>query len=381
MNKRRFWTTLAIVTLLAPFVGGCGDRADNEVRIGIIAPLTTDLAYVGESTLEAAELAVGEVNTEGGLEIAGERYEVILIVEDSEDSAEVATAAARKLINQEEIVALIGPQASRNAIPVARVAEDSQIPMISPWSTNPETTAQKSYVFRIAFVDDFQGQVMARFAMEDLQVTRAAVLYDVASVYNRGIAEIFREVFESAGGDVVAFETYTTGEEDFREALARVKESDAQVLYLPNYPQEVRLQAQQAAALGLEIPIIGSDSWGGMTLEEGAAVEGSYFSTHWYSGSDDAQAQNFVAAYEEAYGREPDDIAALTYDAMKMLFQTIESQDSIDPTAIRNGLNSLERYVGVTGQMEYRGTGDPVKSAVVLQIVDGVPQFYRLVNP
>ena len=232
-------TVILTLTLILIILGliACGPQPtqETEIRIGVIAPLSGDIANVGQSTVEAAELAVQKVNDAGGLDVGGRKQKVVLVIEDNQDKAEVAVSAAQKLINQENVVAIVGPQASRNAIPVSNVAENAHIPMVSPWSTNPETTAGKQYVFRVAFIDPFQGRVMARFAIEEFGAQKAGVLYDVASAYNKGIAEIFKQVFEEAGGQVVAFESYTTGEQDFSRQLENIRDSGAEVLFLPNY--------------------------------------------------------------------------------------------------------------------------------------------------
>lgn len=379
--RARFVLMWGLCLLLG--LAACGPqlRQETEIRIGVVAPLTGDIANVGQSTLEAAQLVVQGVNDAGGLDVGGRKQKVVLVIKDNQDKAEVAVSAAQSLINQESVVAIVGPQASRNAIPVANVAESAHIPMISPWSTNPETTAGKQYVFRVAFIDPFQGRVMARFAIEELRVHKAAVLYDVASAYNKGIAEIFKQVFEEAGGQVVAFESYTTGEEDFSQQLARIRDNGAEVLFLPNYYNEVPSQAEQARQMGINVPLIGSDTWGGVEPADRQELEGAFFSTHYAPDIANEQAQAFIETYRQVYSRVPDDVAALTYDAFGLLFQAIQSQGQADPESIRNGLSSIERYTGVTGTMEYRGTGDPVKSAVVLQIQEGDFVFYKLASP
>ncbi len=353
----------------------------EELKIGLIAPITGSIPAVGQSTVNAAELAVSEINEAGGLQVGDVQYTVTLVIEDNEDRAEAAVTAAQKLINQENVIAIIGPQASRNAIPAATVAENSRIPMISPWSTNPDTTAGKEYVFRTAFIDPFQGRVLARFTIEDLDINKAAILFDEASAYNRDIAAIYREVFEETGGEVVAYETYTTGETDFTQQLANIKDAGADILFLPNYYEEVLLQAQQVRDLDLEIPILGGDSWGTMPVADRSALDGSYFSTHYSTDIASENAQAFIEKYEEAYGELPDDVAALTYDAFGMVFAAINSQDDADPESIREGLSALGRYEGVTGEIEYKGSGDPVKSAVILQIVGDEFKFFKLANP
>ena len=382
MSKKLF-ALVVLMSVIAAALAGCApqDQKIDEIRIGVIAPITGGIPNVGKSTVEAAQMAAQEINDAGGLEVAGKKYTVTLVIEDDQDKAETAVAVAEKLINQEYVVALIGPQASRNAIPVSNVAEKAHIPMISPWSTNPDTTTDKQYVFRVAFIDPFQGQVMARFSFEELNATKAAVLYDVASSYNKGIAEIYRQVFEAAGGKVVAFESYTTGETDFTKQLGKIKNSGAQVLFLPNYENEVPLQAEQARQIGLDIPIIGSDAWGTIAPENRAALEGAYFSTHYAPDIADEPARTFIENYTKLYGHTPDDVAALTYDAFGLLFQAIQSQGLAEPEAIRTGLAGIESFLGVTGNMKYSGSGDPIKSAVVLRVVNGEFVFYKLATP
>ncbi len=382
MQKRKIVAQVVLLALILVMLASCGKPAEEKtIKIGVIAPITGSIPIVGQSTVNAAQLAAREVNDAGGLEVGGQKLKVELIIEDNQDKKETAVNAAQKLINQSGVVALIGPQASRNAIPVAVVAEEAHVPMISPWSTNPETTAGKKYVFRAAFIDPFQGRVMARFAIEELKAEKAAVLYDVASEYNRGIAEIFRQVFSEAGGQVVAFESYTTGETDFRAQLTAIRNAGAQVLFLPNYYNEVPTQVRQAREIGVQATIIGSDSWGQIEAADLAEMEGMYFSTHYAPDIASPTAPKFIAAYQAAYGQVPDDVAALTYDAFGLLFQAIRSQGKFDPESIRNGLASISRYEGVTGTMEYKGSGDPIKSAVILQIKDGRFQFYRLAEP
>ena len=373
---------LMLLALALLVLVSCGKPpVEQTIKIGVIAPLTGSIPAVGQSTVNAAQLAVREVNDAGGLEVGGQKLKIELFIEDNQDKKETAVGVAQKLINQTGVVALIGPQASRNAIPVAAVAEEAHVPMISPWSTNPQTTAGKRYVFRAAFIDPFQGRVMARFAVEELKAEKAAVLYDVASEYNKGIAEIFKQVFEEAGGRVVAFESYTTGETDFRPQLTAIRDAGAQVLFLPNYYNEVPSQVRQARELGVQAAIIGSDSWGQIEAADLAEMEGMYFSTHYAPDIASPAAQKFISAYQAAYGQLPDDVAALTYDSFGLLFQAIRSQGKADSESIRNGLASISHYEGVTGVMEYKGSGDPVKSAVILQIKGGRFQFYRLAEP
>jgi len=319
----------------------------------------------------------------GGVTVGAKKFPVRLFVEDNEDKAESAAAAAQKLISQNNVLAILGPNASGNAIPAARICEDAGVIMISPWSTNPKTTESKKFVFRACFIDDFQGRVMAKFAREQLQAQTAAVLYDVASEYNKGIAEFFKKFFEADGGKVVGFESYTKDDKDFSSQLTLIKAANPGVLFLPNYYNEVPLQAQQARRLGLACPIIGSDSWGSQELLTLGArdLEGSYFSTHYAPDIATETAQKFIQTYEAKYGKKPDDVAALTYDAGGLLLAALTKAGSLERPKVREALASIQEFQGVTGKMQFQDTGDPIKSAVILQIKDGQFRYFSTVQP
>jgi len=378
----RKWTRVWVVTfLLIGIVAGAA--AAQEIVVGLNAELTGSIPVVGQSSRNGAQLAVDEINAAGGLEVGGRRYTIRLIVEDNKDDAASAVAATTKLITQNQVIAVIGPNASRNAVPAAQIAENFRTPMISPWSTNPTTTAGKRYVFRAAFIDDFQGEVVAAFARNNLGAQTAAVLFDIASEYNKGIAEVFRRSFEALGGRVVAWETYTTGDRDFSSQLTNIRAANPDVLFLPNYYSEVPLQVQQAQRLGIKATFIGSDSWGFAELLTlgGSALEGSYYTTHYAADIATPKAQAFIAAYEARYGSKPDDVAALTYDSMHMLFHALQKAGRVDREAVRNALASITDFEGVTGTMRFEGTGDPIKSAVVVQIKDGQFRYFDSVAP
>ncbi len=385
---KRLSILMLAVMLLGTILAACQPAAPTTIKIGLNAELTGGIPVVGESCKNAAELAVKEINDAGGLEVGGKKYMIELLTEDNEDKAESAAAAAQKLVTA-NVLAMIGPNASRNAIPAAVVAESSKMVMISPWSTNPKTTiveetgAPKQFVFRAAFIDDFQGVVAAKFAMDQLKTAKPAVLYDVASEYNKGIAEVYKKTLEENGITVVSFETYTTGDKDFSAQLTKIKEAGADSLFLPNYYSEVPLQVQQARRVGFTGSILGSDSWGNLELISlcGADCEGLFFTTHYASDIATPKAQAFIQAYEAAFGKTPDDVAALTYDSFGMLFQAIQAAGKIDRQAVRDAVASITLYEGVTGNMQFKGTGDPVKSAVILQIKDGKFTYFATANP
>lgn len=386
--RRRISRRMAIGWLLVGLTIGCTQQLARQnqaqlynIRIGVVASLTGDASASGQSTVRGAELAVEEMNKMGGLKVGDRRYGVALTIEDDQDEVDVAVNVVRKLIYRDNVVAIVGPQLSRNAIPVAKFVESVQIPMISPLSTNPETTKNKRYVFRASFIDSFQGQVMAQFTLNELQAQTAAVLYDIASPYNQGIADVFKQVFEAEGGQVVAFETYTTGERDFRRQLSKIQQQNPDVLFLPNYSHEVALQVQQAHQLGIQTTLLGSDSWGTLGLDNRKDLEGAFYSNQYSPDTTNISTQAFIERYQQIYQTEPDTAASVTYDSLNLLFKAIQSQRALDSESIRQGLSELGRYDGVTGTIEYQGTGDPMRSVIILQLKNGQPVFYQQVDP
>ena len=385
-------TTILFFSLLVVslFLFGCADEDASVIKIGVIAELTGDIPAVGASCRNAAELAVAEINETGGIQLADRKYPVKLIIEDNAGKADQSASSAQKLITQQNVTAIVGPNASRYALPAAEIAETGKVLLITPWSTAPKATlnsktnASKKYVFRACFIDPFQGRVLAKFALDNLQLKNAAVLYDVASEYNKGIAEIFREVYEQNGGKVVAFETYTTNDKDFSSQLTKIKQAAPDVIFLPNYYSEVPLQIQQAKRLGITVPFIGSDSWGSEELLKlaGKDCEGYYFSTHYAADAATETTKNFIARYKTEYGTTPDDVAALTYDSFGLLWQALETAGKNDRQAVRDALAKIPQYKGVTGNMQFKeGSGDPVKSAVILKIKDGKFTWFANAEP
>jgi branched-chain amino acid transport system substrate-binding protein len=390
MSGRVIMLAALTAALLATGCGGEGEGKDNEIRIGVIAELTGDLAAVGASCRNAVELEARRVNETGGIEIGGRKRRVRLFIEDNGGKSDQSVATAQKLIAQDRVLAIIGPNASRCAVPAAEIAEASRVVMVSPWSTAPRLTldartgAPKKYVFRSGFIDPFQGGVIARFARETLAAGRAAVLYDVASEYNKGIAEVFKAAFTTGGGEVVAFETYTTGDKDFSAQLTKIKNANPDLVFLPNYYTEVPLQVQQAHRLGLaKVAFIGGDSWGSPELLQnaGGLFNGYYFSTHYAADAPTPPVQEFVAAYKAAYGSAPDDVAALSTDAFRLIMQALTAAGRPDRETLRAALAGIQDYDGITGRMRFNGTGDPVKSAVILRIENGAFRFHSRVEP
>ncbi len=362
-------------------LGGCGKGGDSSsIRVGLIAELSGELPAVGASSKNAALMAVEDVNKDGGVEMSGKRIPIKLIIEDNASKADQSAAAAQKLITQEDVVAFVGPNASLGAIPASEIAEGAHVLMITPWSTNPKTSLDarsgqaKKYVFRACFTDPFEGRVLARFALEHLKVKTAAALYDVSSEAPKSQSELFKKIFEEQGGKIVSFETYTTGDKDFSAQLTKILAQKPDLIFLPAYYNDVPLVVQQAQRLGLKVPFLGSDAWSSPDLIKlsGGAVEGNYFCNHYAVDDASPKAVKFIEAYKAKYGKAPDDVAALTYDAFGLLFQALKDSGKIERQSVRDAMARITGYDGVTGSMRFEnGSGDPVKSAVILQIKDG----------
>ncbi|HHN94541.1 MAG TPA: ABC transporter substrate-binding protein [Anaerolineae bacterium] len=391
MLKKITFVILALAMTL-PVLTSCGGGGGAQViKIGLDIPMTGDIAYVGTQSKRAAEMRVAEVNDAGGLDVGGKKYTIELIIEDNESKAESATAAATKLITQGGVLAIVGPQSSKQAVPTGEVCNENETPMISPWSTNPNTTLNRPWVFRACFLDPFQGPVIANFVTNEFGFTKAAVLYDVASDYPKGLAENFRDAWEKlhGAGSVVAFESFTTGDTDFSAQLTKIKGTDAEVLFTPQYYNEVPLIVKQAHELGLTQVIVGSDSWGDpKTLELcGDACEGLFFSTHYAAEGATGATKEFIDAYEAKYGETPGDVAALTWDAMGILLQAIQNTGGLtgdlakDRAAVKDALGQIKDYDGITGKMTFTPEGDPIKCAVIVQIKNGKFNFYDQACP
>ncbi len=377
---------VALMLLCSPAIGA------ETLKIGFDIPLTGDIPDVGESSKNAAEMLKATINDAGGLDVGGTKYMLDFVYEDNESKAESAVKAATKLITEDEVLAIIGPQASKQAVPAGGVANQYQTPLISPWSTNPNTTLDRPYVFRGCFLDPFQGPVAANFATDEFGAAKAAVLYDIASDYPKGLAEYFKAAFEKKHGEgsVVAFESFTTKDVDFSAQLTNIVKSGAEVLFVPQYYNEVPQIVEQARSLGWDKPIIGSDSWGSGDLMGlcGDMCKGYFFSTHYAAAGATGATKEFIDAYNAKYGKTPDDVAALTWDSTNILLEAIKNTGGLtgdlakDREAVKAALVQIKDFAGITGNMTFTPEGDPIKCAVVVKINEaGEYAFYKSVCP
>ncbi len=389
---RRSFRVIPAVFCAVLLMAGVSLSHAQVLKVGFNIELTGDIPKVGESSKFAAEMLKEKTNAAGGIKVGDKTYKVDFVYEDNEAKAESATSAALKLITQDQVVAVIGPNASKQAIPAGEVCNANKTPMVSPWSTNPKTTENRPYVFRACFLDPFQGPVAAKFVTEEFKAKKAAVLYDIASDYPKGLAEYFKKAFEEihGAGSVVAFETFTTKDKDFSAQLTKIVASGADVLFTPQYYDEVPLIVKQAQELGFKKPIMGSDSWGSAELMSlcGDACKGYFFSTHYAAAGAKGATKEFIDQYKAKYGYVPDDVAALTWDATRLLLQAVQNTGGLsgnlekDREAVREQLAKITDFDGITGKMTFKSHGDPVKCAVVVKISQsGEFEFFKSACP
>jgi branched-chain amino acid transport system substrate-binding protein len=395
--KTSYGGKLLKVAIIFCFIVGlvlfaCGPMEPETIKVGINAPLTGDIPKVGEDTKLAAQMWLEDVTAAGGIEVGGKKYKVELIIEDNESKAESAVKANTKLITEEDVLAFVGPQSSKQAIPAGGKANELGTPMVSPWSTNPDTTKDRPFVFRGCFLDPFQGPVVAKFIKNELGFKKAAVLYDVASDYPKGLAEFFKSAWEELNGpgSVVAYESFTTKDTDFSSQLTKINNSGAEFLFDPQYYNEVALIVQQAHQLGWDKPIVGSDSWGSAETVKlcGKDCHGLFFSTHYAAAGAKGATKAFIDRYVKKHGYVPDDVAALTWDAMRIVQTAIEGAGELtgdiekDRKTVRDALATIKDFDGITGGMTFTEDGDPIKCAVIVRISDTSEfEFYKSVCP
>lgn len=395
--RRNGFFLLGVVVLMFTTFGmlfGAGDPEvpyDGVIRIGNVAPMTGDIPKVGETGDNAVKMVLKEINDAGGLKVGDQSYKVEVILEDNESKAESAVAAATKLITEDEVLAIVGSYSSKQAIPMGEVANNNMTPAISPWSTNPRTTKNRPWVFRACFLDPYQAKVAAEFAKDEYGITKVGVLFDIASDYPKGLAENFKMAAEANGMMVVAYESFTTKDIDFSSQLTKIMSSGAELLFTPQYYNEVPLILKQAKDLGFSEPIMGSDSWGSAEIVELAGkslTSGRFFTSHYAAKGATGETKKFIDKYKAAYNETPDDVGGLTWDATNVLLKAIENTGGLtgdlaqDRKAIRDQLAMVEKWNGATGLMSFTEEGDPIKAVVIVKINDaGEFEFYKTFIP
>jgi len=359
--------------------GGAGAAADT-VKVGEFASLTGKEATFGISSHEGTLLAIEELNAGGG--VLGRKLE--LLTEDDQSKAGEPATVVNKLIARDNVVAILGEVASSRSLEAAPICQQNKIPMISPSSTNPKVTETGDYIFRVCFVDPFQGTVMANFATKTLHAKKVSVFTDVKSDYSKGLAKYFKEGFLASGGQIVAELDFNGGDKDFKAQLTAIKAAGPDAVFVPGYYTDAALICIQAKQLGLNVPFFGGDGWESDQLVKIGqdSVEGNYFSTHYASDVATDRSKNFVASYQKRFnGKVPDAMAALGYDSALVLADAIRRAGSTDGPKVRDALAATKDFDGVTGETTINEKRDATKSAVILQVKDGKFKYLETVAP
>ena len=347
-------------------LAGCSKKESNTIKVGGIAPLSGAVAVYGVECKNGIDLAIEEINAAGGID--GKALE--FVCEDDEGSPDKTVNAFKKLIAKDGVKFVIGSLTSGCTQAVTTLSQASKVLQIAPAATAPAITDAGNYVFRACFIDPFQGTVGGKFAYNNIGARKAAILYDAGNDYSVGLYENFIASFKSLGGEVVAAESYATGDKDFNAQLTKIKNANPDVVYLPDYYGTVALIAKQLRAQGIKAPLVGGDGWDGLTGNAGEEVLNGFYSNHYADDSTEPAVQNFVSAFKAKYGKAPNSFAALGYDSVYMLRDAIVKSGTTDVAKVRDALEATDGDY-VTGHLTFDEKRNPVKSAVMIELVTG----------
>lgn len=367
-----------VALLTAVILAGCGSNGSDEIRIGVIAPITGGASVFGIASSNGTMLAFDEINEAGG--ILGLPVNAILY--DDMHSAVDSVNAFERHVHDDNVVAIVGPVTSAPATAVAIANVGTRIPMVTPTATAYAVTTPGDFIFRTCFLDAQQASAMAYFAREHLGANTAAVLFDIGMDYSAGLAQNFREDFEAMGGQIIAWESYMTNAVDFRAQLTSIRDVNPDVLFFPDYFTVVALFAAQVAELGIESTLLGGDGWEGVftVIGDPSLLEGAFYSSHFAADDPSPIVQNFIRNYTEAFDMAPSSFAALGYDAAMIMAQAIEAAGSTDSEAIIDALRNTN-FSGVTGDITFGAGGNPIKAVVVARVESGEARLHMRIEP
>ena len=354
--------------------------AQDPIKVGEFASLTGKEAAFGQSSHKGTLLAIEELNATGG--VLGRQFE--LITEDNQSKQGESATIVKKLISRDQVIALLGEVASGRSLEAAPIAQNYKIPMISPSSTNPKVTEMGSYIFRVCFIDPFQGTAMAKFGKDTLHLKKIALLTSVSSPYSVGLAKYFKETFAKIGGEITIEQKYSEGDKDFKAQLTAIKAANVDGIFVPGYYTEAALISKQARELEMDYPIFGGDGWEAPQLIEigGKAMEGTYYSTHYSPENTSPGVQSFVKKFRARFAGEiPDAMAALGYDSAMVLADAIKRAGTTDHSKLRAAIAATKNFNGVTGKTTLDSNRNATKAAVVITVKDGAFKFVQAINP
>ncbi len=360
--------------------GGNAAAGGGDILVGEYGSLSGPQATFGQSTHNGIMMAVDEVNGAGG--VNGRKIKVL--TEDDQSKQEEAANAVTKLISQNGVLAVLGEVASSASMAAAPICQSNKVPMITPSSTNDDVTKKGDYIFRVCFIDSYQGENMAKYVAQQLHIKRAAILTDVKSDYSTGLTKVLERTFTALGGQIVGKQSYANGDSDFRSQLTAVKGANPQVIFIPGYYTDIGQIAIQARDLGMTMPLVGGDGWESPKLIEigGKALEGCYYSNHYFYGDPSPVVRNFVQRYKDRYGATPDALAALGYDAMKVLGDAMKRAKKLDGPSLRDAIAATKGFSGVTGTITIGPDRNAMgKKLVIEEIRNGQLTLKATVQP
>ncbi len=373
-------STLVLCSSCKPVAETGAEPASSPIKVGEYASLTGSEAAFGQSSHKGTLLAVDEINQAGG--VLGRKIE--LISEDNQSKAGESATIVKKFISRDKVVAVLGEVASGRSLEAGPICQAAGIPMVSPSSTNPKVTQIGDCIFRVCFIDSFQGKLIADFAQKTLKAKRVAVLFDVSQAYSVGLAEFFAQPFVAGGGEIVAKLDFTSADKDFRAQLTNLKALNPDAICVPAYYGPVGLIVKQARELGIMVPIFGGDGWEApelIQLAGGEALKNTYYSTHFSPAQDTPTAKKFVAAFKAKFnGEVPDAMAALGYDSALALVEAIKKAGSAEPAKIKEALKTTD-FVGATGRTLLDANRDATKPAVIITVENNAFKFLQTVEP
>jgi len=366
--------------LLVFLVGTAALHAADPIKLGEYASLTGKEAGFGQTSHQGVVLALEEINVAGG--VLGRKLE--LVYEDNQTKPGESATVVKKLISRDKVVALIGEVSSGRSLEAAPIAQAAKIPMGAPASTNPKVTQTGNYIFRVCYIDSYQGTVMARFAKEDLKARRVAILSSVSNAYSLGLAKFFKDTFIPEGGEVVTEKNFSEGDKDFRAQLTAVKAAGVDAVFVPGYYTESALIVRQARDLGLTLPFFGGDGWEDEQLLKigGEALNGCYYSTHFSAENTDPIVAAFTAKYKARWNNEaPGAFSALGYDAVYVIVDAIRRAGTTDGPALRDALAATKDFPGISGVTTINKDRNASKAATIIVVRDGKARFHKTVAP
>jgi len=373
----RWKASICCALLLAGFAADAD--ADEAVKIGEVNPMTGAIGRYGMTCHQGIQLAIDQANSSGG--VLGKKID--LLTEDNQSQPGQTSTIVRKFVAQDKVIAIIGDLTSSATLEGGPIAQAAKIPMVTPLATNPKVTEIGDYIFRICFIDEFQGRVMARFALENLKSKKAGILTDTKQDYSVGLSGFFKGAFVNGSGEVVREQSYSSGDTDFRAQLTSIKAAGPDVVFLPGYYPEVGIILKEARQLGITVPFLGCEAWDSPTLMQvaGKAADGCYFSNQFSADDPNPAVREFTKVYRDRFGSLPDNFAALGYDAANVVLDAIDRAKSTDSIALRDAIARTKDFPGVSGHITIDAQRNASKPAVILAIKDQQVHYLEKINP